>query len=112
MQTLTEGFTALLGSEKVSAAPSILAAYTQAKGCGSEGRPRMAVFPETRAEVQSIVRHANEYHVPLVPVSSGPPRFHGGTACKTDSVVVDFSRMNRVLKIDPENRSVMLEPGA
>lgn len=112
MQTLTEGFTELLGPGKVSTSPSILAAYVQAKGHSGDGKPQIAVFPGTREEVQTIVRCAAEYRIPLIPVSSGPPRFHGGTACKTDSVIVDFSRMNRILRIDPENRSVMLEPGA
>jgi hypothetical protein len=112
MQSLIERFTDLLGEGKVSASPLGLNAYKQGLRHDGGGRPLLAVFPETRAEVQAIVRLANEKGMPLVPVSSGPPRFHGGTACKTDSVIVDFSRMNRILRIDPDNRSVMLEPGA
>jgi FAD/FMN-containing dehydrogenase len=74
-------------------------------------RPLLLVYPENREEVQRLVRLAGETGTPLVPVSSGPPRFHGDTLPNQDSVIVDFSKMNRVIKIDPVNRCVLVEPG-
>jgi FAD/FMN-containing dehydrogenase len=48
--------------------------------------PRFAVFPENKEELQSVVKLANESRIPLIPVSSGPPRFHGDTV--PDSVAL------------------------
>ncbi len=73
--------------------------------------PALAVFPETKDHVQAIVRLANEFMVPLTPVSSGAPRFHGDTLPCRGGVMVDFSKMKRVLKIDAVNRYAMVEPG-
>ncbi|MFC1900672.1 FAD-binding oxidoreductase [Chloroflexota bacterium] len=75
------------------------------------GSPLLAVYPESREEVQGIVRLANENGVPLVPVSSGPPRFHGDTVPAHDSVIIDFSKMKRIMNIDPVNRAAMIETG-
>jgi FAD/FMN-containing dehydrogenase len=69
------------------------------------------VAPKSKEEVQGIVRLANESRMPLVPVSSGPPRFHGDTVPKQGGVIVDFSKMKRILKIDPRSRYAMVEPG-
>jgi FAD/FMN-containing dehydrogenase len=48
---------------------------------------------------------------PLIPISSGPPHFHGDTVPEQGGVIVDFSLMKRIRKIDPVNRYVWLEPG-
>ena len=69
------------------------------------------VYPETKDEVKGIVRLGNEFKMPLVAVSSGPPRFHGDTIPCQSGTIVDFSRMKRIIKIDTLNRCVMVEPG-
>jgi FAD/FMN-containing dehydrogenase len=74
-------------------------------------RPLFLVYPENKEEVQGIVRLAGEGRIPLVPVSSGPPRFHGDTIPNQGGIIVDFCRMKRIRKIDPVNRCVMVEPG-
>jgi FAD/FMN-containing dehydrogenase len=73
--------------------------------------PSQILYPASRADVQAIVREAIHTRTPLVPVSSGPPHFHGDTVPARGGVVVDFSRMNRVLRIDRPSRSVRVEPG-
>jgi hypothetical protein len=57
------------------------------------------------------VKLASERRVPVIPVSSGPPRFQGDTVPCQGGIIVDFSRMKRICKIDPINRYVMIEPG-
>ena len=47
-----------------------------------------------------------------MPVSSGPPHFHGDTVPSTGgAVIVDLSGMKRVIKVDRRNRFVVIEPG-
>ena len=73
--------------------------------------PTLIVYPGNREDVQDIVKLANDHKTPLVPVSSGPPRFRGGTVPSRGGVIVDFSRMNHIRKIDKTSRYVMVEPG-
>jgi len=48
-----------------------------------------------------IVKWANRTLMPLVPISSGPPRFHGDTIPSVGgSVIVDLRKMKRIMRID------------
>jgi FAD/FMN-containing dehydrogenase len=70
------------------------------------------VRPGTADEVMRIVKWANETMTPLVPVSSGPPHFRGDTVPGMGgSVIIDLSRMKKIIRIDPRNWVAMVEPG-
>lgn len=70
-------------------------------------------YPAAVSEVQVIVRWANEFKIPVYPISMGRNLGYGGSAPNLPgSVVVDLGRhMNKVLKIDGDNASCMVEPG-
>jgi FAD/FMN-containing dehydrogenase len=70
-------------------------------------------YPSTTTDVQAIVKWANEFTIPIYPVSMGRNLGYGGAAPRVPgSVVIDLGRnMNKVLKIDGENASCMVEPG-
>jgi len=91
--------------------PRVLEGYSKDHSFVAKCRPWLLVYPKDKEEVQRIVRLANESRIPLVPVSSGSPRFHGDTVPSQSGVIVDLSRMNRILKIDSRNRYAMVEPG-
>lgn len=75
-------------------------------------RPHFRIKPGDAAQVQQIVRWANRTGTPLVPVSSGGPHFRGGSAPSLpESVIVDLSGMNQILKIDRRNRLAVIQPG-
>ncbi len=62
-------------------------------------------------QVQAIVRIANQYKVPLWPISRGKNFGYGGAApVLKGSVVLDLSRMKKI-ELDEENGTVLLEPG-
>jgi FAD/FMN-containing dehydrogenase len=70
------------------------------------------VRPGNEDEVQALVVWANQTGTPLVPVSSGAPHFYGDTVPSVPgAVIVDLSRMNRIVKIDRRNRIAVIEPG-
>jgi FAD/FMN-containing dehydrogenase len=70
------------------------------------------VKPKKAEDVQPIVNWAKKTKTPLVPVSSGPPRFHGDTVPGVPgAVIVDLSGLKRIFKIDHRNRIAMLEAG-
>ena len=71
-----------------------------------------AVGPESAEQVQEIVRIANEFRVPLYPISTGRNLGYGGSApVLSGSVVLDLKRMNRILEVDERNAYALVEPG-
>jgi FAD/FMN-containing dehydrogenase len=103
--------TSIVKSANVINDSTTLEEYSGDHSFVSKGSPQLLVYPENKDEVQGIVRLAGENKVPLVPVSSGPPRFHGDTVPCHGGIIVDFSKMKRVIKIDPTSRSVIVESG-
>ena len=104
-------FTRVVKPENVVTDPTILESYSRDCSFVPRATPLFLVYPESKEEVQGIVRLANESRIPLVPVSSGQPRFRGDTVPSQSGVIVDFSKMKRIMKIDPINRCAMVEPG-
>jgi 4-cresol dehydrogenase (hydroxylating) len=71
-----------------------------------------AVAPANVEQVQAVVRIANDTQLPIYPISTGKNLGYGGSApALSGSAVVDLRRMNRVLDIDEQNASVLVEPG-
>ena len=106
-----DGLTTVIKADNIIEDAVALEAYATDISLVIGSRPLLLVYPGSRAEAQAIVHLANESKMPLVPVSSGPPRFHGDTVPGRDGVIVDFSRMKRIIKIDPVSRYAMIEPG-
>jgi FAD/FMN-containing dehydrogenase len=100
-----------LAPEAAGADPALLRSFAADESGVAGQAPSQVLYPRSREDVQGIVREAIRTATPLVPVSSGPPHFHGDTVPVRGGIVVDFSRMNRVLRIDPVSRSVRIEPG-
>ncbi|MGB3798133.1 MAG: FAD-binding oxidoreductase [Alteraurantiacibacter sp.] len=73
--------------------------------------PSGAVAPSSAEEVQAIIQIANEYNVPLWPISRGKNFGYGGPApVMAGSVILDMSRM-KAIEVDEENGTVLVEPG-
>ena len=71
-----------------------------------------AVAPATVEQVQGVVRIANQYRVPIYPISTGRNLGYGGSApVYSGSVVLDLKRMNRILEVNEENAYALVEPG-
>ncbi|MCH1927288.1 FAD-dependent oxidoreductase, partial [Shewanella sp. C31] len=71
--------------------------------------PLAVVLPETREEVQALVRLARAYGLPLVPRGAGSG-LSGGSVPQEGAIVVAFTRMAR-LEVDPHARTAWAEPG-
>jgi hypothetical protein len=103
-----DGLEKIVGRENVLTGPEKLHGYSGGRGAVPLG----AVRPASTGELQEIVRWANEKKVPLVPVSSGPPHFRGDTSPGAEgAVMVDLSRMNKIIRVNAANRVAIVEPG-
>jgi len=72
--------------------------------------PDAVVYPETTAEVQSILRLANEHRIPIVPRGAAS-NLCGGTVPVQGGIVVAMSRMNKLLDLDTDNLTATVQPG-
>jgi FAD/FMN-containing dehydrogenase/Fe-S oxidoreductase len=71
--------------------------------------PRCVVFPRDVDDIAAAVTVAREHGVPVVPRGAGTS-LAGQTV--GSGIVLDLSRhMNRILELDPEGRTALVEPG-
>lgn len=68
------------------------------------------VLPETAQQVAQVVRLATALGVPIIARGAGTG-INGGALPQKPAVVIVFSRMNRVLEVDPRNRVAVVQPG-
>ena len=102
-----------LGSAGVDVADDTLARYGENTMPSGDRRPAAVLFPGSTAEVQAIVRAANEFRTPLFPMSTGSNIGLGTrSAPAAGMVVVDCGRrMNRILEVDDVLGYAAVEPG-
>ena len=105
-----ERLTGIVGAENVSDDPQELAACSEDHSLSPARLPNYVARPGSPEEILKIVQLANETSIPLVP-SSSKVHFNGGAIPNLGGIMVDLSRMNRVLYIDEHNRKARIEPG-
>jgi glycolate oxidase len=67
-------------------------------------------FPESTADVQKIVRVANEHGTPFLARGSGTG-LSGGAVPPRGAIVISTSKMNRIRSVDAVNGLAWVEPG-
>lgn len=87
-----------------------LAPYESDALTGFRARPCAVVLPETADEVIETVRLCHTARVPFLARGSGTS-LSGGSLPIDDGLVIGLNRLNRILKLDPENRIAVVEPG-
>lgn len=100
----------MVGVENFIDDPEALKGYSKDCSLVPPGMPNYVVKPKDVTEVQKVIQFANEHLIPVIPVSSHV-HFHGTTIPKQGGVVLDLTRMNRILEIDEFNRRVRIEAG-
>jgi glycolate oxidase len=74
------------------------------------GVPDGIVYAESVDDVVEALRLATRYRVPMVPRGAGTG-LAGGSSATAGNVVLDVSRMNRILSIDPVEQQAVVQPG-
>jgi len=72
----------------------------------------LVLRPGSTDEIPLIIAEANEHHIPLYPFSTGKNWGMGSKLPVIDGgVVLDLSRLNRILEVNEAQRYAVLEPG-
>lgn len=101
---------AILPPERVMTDPAELFVYESDGFTIAKSRPSAVVFPDTTQHVAKIVQTLAKHGAQIVPRGSGTG-LTGGCVAYENGVVVSTARMNRVLKIDLDNRVAHVEAG-
>ncbi len=114
----------VVGVENLTNDPIMCQSYSRvqwtADGCvqrsqlGAKMRPECVVMPQSTEEVQAIVKLANRYDFFFIPRGSGminsafpnPGQIMMGKGV----VIIDPKRMDKIIKIDPNNMYAIIEP--
>jgi len=72
--------------------------------------PLAVALPSTREQVAEIMRLCDRLGVKIVPRGAGTG-LSGGALPLADGLVLGLSRLNRIVEIDYDNRTVTVEPG-
>ncbi|HXK24713.1 MAG TPA: FAD-linked oxidase C-terminal domain-containing protein [Myxococcota bacterium] len=110
MPDLLTALRAVVGAEGVLARPEELFVYECDGLTLHTGSPRAVAFPRETHEVQGLVRACRAHGVSFVPRGAGTG-LSGGALAADGGVVIECSRMDRVLSLDAENRIAVVQPG-
>ncbi|NEU31887.1 FAD-binding protein [bacterium LRH843] len=73
-------------------------------------KPEVVVIPLRTEEVSECVKLANECKIPVYPRGAATGQTGGAVSTK-GGIMMDLSKMNRILDIDYRNMQVIIEPG-
>jgi 4-cresol dehydrogenase (hydroxylating) len=101
----------VLGRENVVTQESRLSEAGTATFASSQRIPAI-LYPQARKQLQECLRIAGENSIPVYPISTGKNWGYGSRVpASTGCVLIDLSRMNRILDFDENLAYVTIEPG-
>ncbi|WP_322866292.1 FAD-binding oxidoreductase [Aquicoccus sp. G2-2] len=106
---LKQALHSLLG-ERFSLNPGILREHGRSETYFPLTPPDAVVFPESTGEVSAIMKLCAEAGVPVVGWGTGTS-LEGQSLATSGGIVVDFSRMNKVLAVHQADMDVAVQPG-
>ena len=72
--------------------------------------PDIVVFAETIEDVQNIVKYANIHNIPIISRGAGT-NMVGSCVCTEGGIVLNFSKMNKILEFNPDDMTMRVQPG-
>jgi len=103
----------VVGEENATSDRAICASYSRDQHWHfvPAKNPAFVVRPGDKEEVREVLVLANREKVPVVPYSTGINVRGLAIPVHEGSVLLDLSRMNRILEVNPEMKTATVEPG-
>ena len=95
---------------RVSTNQTILEQHSKDESYHTPVLPDVVVYPTSKEEVQEIVHIAQEQKIPVVPFGIGSS-LEGHSIPVHGGISVDFSLMNNIIEIRPDDFLVRVQPG-
>lgn len=110
MSNLNELTSIIKDSSRVIFSPDIENKYLSDQLGRKHGDASALVFATSTEEVSAVLHFAHTNNIPVTPRGAGT-NLVGSTVPHDGSIILDLSRMNRILEIDKENFTATVEPG-
>jgi len=110
LQTSIEAIQAIVGPERISVTEADRTQHARDQSDHPAHLPDIVVWPGNTQEVSAIMKHANEFGLPVVAWGAGtsiegnPIPVHGG-------IVLDFREMNQIVAVHQNDFQVTVQPG-
>lgn len=98
-----------IGKNKVFTEKEYLITYSY-DATGIRHCPDMVVFPESEDDISKILKISYMNKIPVTPRGAGVG-YSGGAIPVKNGIVMVFTKMNKILKIDTHNFLAVVEPG-
>ncbi|MFX1293765.1 MAG: FAD-binding oxidoreductase [Promethearchaeota archaeon] len=106
---LKELLTPIFGNKSFSTDKALLYTYSMDVS-NQEYIPDAVVMPENRAQIAQLIKLANTYNIPLIPRGGGTGA-SGGVLAVHGGIIVDLTKMNKIIEVDIDNLQIIVEPG-
>ena len=101
---------AMVDADRFSTGQSVLDLHARDQSSHPRCCPEAVIWPLSAAEVSGILKYANSHSIPVTGWGSGSS-LEGNPIPVKHGIVLDFSRMNRILEIREEDFQADVEPG-
>ncbi len=108
--SLSRALTALLSPEQVSTRPADLELASHDESACPPTLPDVVVWPQTTADVRRVVGYAHERTLALTARGAGSS-LEGNPIPVRGGIVIDLSRMDRIIKLHAADLQVTVQPG-
>jgi glycolate oxidase len=98
------------GSEKIFTGERINEDFSHDELSGISRYPEVLVEVSSTEEVSQIMKYANSRNIPVTPRGQGTG-LAGGSVAIYGGIMLNMSKMNRILELDEENLTLTVEPG-
>jgi len=109
-ESIVTEFQKIVGKENVLTSPEALKAYSYDGTTSWIHEPDIVLFPTSTQEISAIMKIANAEKIPVTPRGGGT-NVSGGSVPIEGGIVICFTKMNKIVKIDKENLTATVEPG-
>jgi glycolate oxidase len=110
MADIYDSLARIVGNTYVSSADEERYFYACDAGLMPAHKPDYVVAPKETQEVQEIVRMANEFKVPIIPMG-GAMSLSGLVVPLKGGIVIDMKRMRKILWVNEKARHIVVEGG-
>lgn len=107
--SLAADLATLLGADRVSTLPEVLATHSIDKWHAS-APPDVVVLAKDRGDVEKTLRYASEHRVPVTTRGAGVG-YVGGCVPVKGGIVLSVRGMDRILEINPADGVAVVQPG-
>lgn len=108
--SILEALAQVLPSEQISTNETILKQHSSDESYHTPEFPDVVVYPKSAKEVSEVIKVAAINQIPIVPFGLGSS-LEGSVIPYQKGITIDFSWMNQILEVLPDDFLVKVQPG-